>query len=114
MGGRSLVALVAVLIVAAAFGAGYWIRGNGGLHPSIYTADCSTGETGGSCQVGNTTYGFESSPRWTDSGGVLHDSGWPVCLPQMSSVKGLQIAADWLYVGNGGEARVFWVDCQNR
>ncbi|MFI5258466.1 MAG: hypothetical protein ACHQ01_02475 [Candidatus Limnocylindrales bacterium] len=115
MSRKLLSVLVAVLVVAAAFGAGYWIRGNNGVHPPIYTADrCDTGEIGGSCIVGNTTYGFESPPSWTDNVGVFHDRGWPVCLPPMSSVKGLRIAADWLFVGSGGEARVFWVDCQNR
>jgi hypothetical protein len=64
-----LFALVAVLLVASAFGAGYVIRGTSGLHPPIYTADrCFTGEIGGSCVVGSTTYGFESPPSWTDTG----------------------------------------------
>jgi hypothetical protein len=31
----------------------------------------------------------------------------------MSEIKGLRIAADWLYVGSAGEAVVFWVDCRN-
>jgi hypothetical protein len=111
---NSLFALVAVLVVAAAFGAGYVIRGSSGLHPAIYIADrCDTGETGGSCFVGGTGYGFETPPNWTDSGSVFHDSGWPTCMPQMSSVKGLRIAADWLYVGSVGKAVVFWVDCRN-
>lgn len=104
---------LAVLLVAA-FGIGYAIRDTNGVHPPIYTADrCDTGEVGGSCIVGNTTYGFETPPNWTDSGNVFHNSGWPACLPSMSSVKGLRIAADWLYVGSSGLAQVFWVDCRN-
>jgi hypothetical protein len=108
------VALVAVLAVAAAFGAGYFILGNNGLHPAIYTADrCDVVETGGSCFVGGTGYGFDYPPTWTDNFGVFHQTGWPACLPPMSSVKGLGIAADWLYVGPGAQTYVFWVDCEN-
>lgn len=115
MSRKLLLALVAVLVIAAAFGAGYSFRGNNGLHPPIYTADrCDTsGEISGSCFVGSTGYGFESPPSWTDSGGVFHDSGWPTCLPPMGEIKGLRIAADWLYLGPIGETHVFWVDCQN-
>ena len=115
MSRKLLVALVAVLVAVAAFGAGYWTRDSNGLHPQIVTADrCDTGEVGGSCIVGGTTYGFESPPNWTDSGGVFHDAGWPACLPQMSSVKGLRIAADWLYLDGGAWATVFWVDCRSQ
>jgi hypothetical protein len=32
----------------------------------------------------------------------------------MSSVKGLRIAADWLYLDGGGGATVFWVDCRSQ
>jgi hypothetical protein len=62
--------------------------------------------------VGATTYGFGSPPDWTDSAGVFHLGDWPECLPPMSSVDDLRIAADWLWVEGVGEATVFWVDCR--
>jgi hypothetical protein len=108
------VALVIILAVAGAFGAGYLIRGNDGLHPAIYTADrCDAVEGGGSCFVGGTAYGFDYPPTWTDNSGVFHQNGWPACLLPGTSVKGLRIAADWMYVGPGAQTYVFWVDCEN-
>ena len=103
---------VAVLVVAAAFGAGCRIGGDRALHLPIYTADCHTGADVASCQVGDWWYGFRSTVDWTDSTGSLHDQGWPDCLPRMSEVKAVRIAAAVLWVGGSGISPVVWVDCQ--
>lgn len=106
-------ALVALLVVAGAFGAGYQMGGDRALHLPVYTADCQTGADVASCLVGDSWYGFRSTVSWTDSTGSLHDQGWPDCLPRMSQVKGARIAAAVLWVGGSGLSTVVWVDCQN-
>jgi hypothetical protein len=110
---RSLGALGAVLIVIAAFGAGYRIGGDSATHPPVYTADGHVGADQASFQVGGTTYGFVSSVSWTDSAGSFHDSGWPGCLPKLQLVTGVRFAAATVWVGQAGVSPVLWVDCQS-
>ena len=105
--------MVVVVVAVAAFGVGYWIRGDGEMHPPIYTADCSTGAAVASCQVGDTTYGFRSTVSWTDSTGSFHDDGWPECLPHMQTAKAVRFAANVVWVGSMGTSRILWVDCQS-
>lgn len=105
--------MVVVVVAVAAFGAGYWMRGGEGLHPSVMTADCYSSATGGTCQGNGTAYGFRSTLMWTDSAGVFHSDGWPDCLPHMQQVS-VRIAAGTVWVGDSGTAEVLWVDCQNR
>jgi hypothetical protein len=110
---RSLSAVVAVVIAVAAFGAGYVIGGDNAAHPPVYTADGYVGADQASFQVGDTTYGFESSVSWTDSAGSFHDGGWPECLPKLQEVAGVRFAAATLWVGQVGASEVVWVDCQS-
>ena len=114
MSRKLVAALVALLVVvAAAFGAGYQIGGDRALHLTTYTADCYAGGDVASCQVGDWWYGFRTTVNWTDSTGSLHDQGWPDCLPRLSEVKGVRIAAAVLWVGGSGISPIVWVDCQN-
>ena len=106
--------MVAVVVGVAAFGVGYWIRGDGELHPPIYTADCHTTSDAASCTVGNTTYGFRSDVLWTDNTGSSHEDGWPECLPHFQTVKAVRFAASVVWIGTSGSSVVLWVDWQNR
>jgi hypothetical protein len=110
---RSLGALVALLIVGAAFAAGYRVGGDSAAHPPVYIADGHVGADQASFQVGDTTYGFDSSVSWTDSAGSFHDSGWPGCLPKLQLVTGVRFAAAALWVGQVGVSPVVWVDCRS-
>jgi hypothetical protein len=105
--------LVAGLVVAGSFTAGYVTPSFQGYHPPVVTAErCDTGASGGSCFVGSTAYGIEDSPLWLDGAGALHDDSWPACLPRMGSVQDVRIAADWVWIGSSAYARVLMVDCQ--
>lgn len=108
-----VVAIVVLLAVAVAFGAGYWIGGQRALHLPTYTADGYVGADQASFQVGDTWYGFESSVAWTDRTGAVHDGGWPECLPKLREVKGVRFSGAVLWHGDSGTARVVWVDCGN-
>jgi hypothetical protein len=103
---------VVLLAVVVAFGAGYWTGGERAMHLPIYTADGYVGADQASFQVGDVTYGFESSVAWTDQAGAEHDSGWPECLPKLQEVKGVRFSAAVLWHETSGIARVVWVDCQ--
>jgi hypothetical protein len=110
-----LAAVVAVVMAAAAFGAGYWVGSDGGkIRPSIYTGDGYAGADQTSLTVGETTYGFKSTVMWTDSDGSFHQDGWPECLPKVSEVKNVRFAAAVLWVEDIGSAQVIWVDCRGR
>jgi hypothetical protein len=85
---RTLLVLVIVLGVTGAFGAGTWVGGYAATHLPVQVADGYVGEDQASFEVGDTTYGFESSVNWTDNLGAFHDDGWPACLPKVSPVKG--------------------------
>jgi hypothetical protein len=114
MSRKWLAALVAAVVVASAFGAGYKVGSDNSTHAGFYTADCYTGAAVASCQVGDTTYGFKSIVNWTDSGGVGHLDGWPDCLPPLQEVKGVRFAGAWLPIGKDAtSATVVWVDCQS-
>ena len=113
MSTKLFVALAAVLIAAAAFGAGYSAGRAGTIPEAVFTADCHTGGAVASCQVGDTWYGFRDSVSWTDSAGVGHENGWPSCLPQLQDVRGVRFAGAMLQLGNTREARIVWVDCQS-
>ena len=106
--------ILALLALAVAFGAGYWIGGARAMHLPTYTADGYVGADQASFHVGNAWYGFESSVAWTDRTGAVHDSGWPDCLPKLQEVKGVRFSGAVLWQGDGlGVARVVWVDCRN-
>ena len=109
---QQLLGLVVAVVVVAAFGAGYLIGGGAAAHPPVYTGDGYVGADQASFEVGDTTYGFESTVNWTDSGGAFHDGGWPDCLPKLQQVTGVRFAASTVWVGNVGVAEVLWVDCQ--
>jgi hypothetical protein len=113
MRGSILSAAVIVAVAVSCFGLGYTVHGTtSDLHPPTTSATCLIGAVDGSCSVGSTSYGVQSSVSWTDGGGVFHQSGWPDCLPKMSQVEHVQIQADWIALGTSREARVFWVNCQ--
>jgi hypothetical protein len=107
---------IAVVIAVAAFNVGYKAGGGGQLQVPILVADGYVGADQASFQVGDITYGFQSTVEWTDSSGSMHEDGWPDCLPRLQQVKGLRIAAGIIYLGDTGtgEARVVWVDCRGR
>src|ERR1035437_10411784 len=109
---RALAAVVvAVVLGIAGFAVGYQAGGGGAIHVPIYTADGFTTADQAAFQVGNITYGFETTVRWTDSAGSLHSNGWPDCLPRLAPVKGVRFAAAVLWVGDTGQSDVIWVDC---
>lgn len=112
MNRKLLTALAGVLIAVAAFGAGYRIGGDRGMHLPIYSADCQTGVHMGTCRIGDGSYGIDESVFWTDSSGSFHDRGWPDCLPDVQEVKGVRVAATVVWVGDFGVSQVLWVDCQ--
>jgi hypothetical protein len=111
---KLLAAVVAVLVAGAVFGAGYWVRGNEGMHPPILTADrCDMAWDGsGTCMAGGTSYGLPSSVMWLDKNGIGHELSSPDCLPKLSSVAGVRIAAGVLWFGDNGVALVLHVDCR--
>ncbi len=109
---QQLIGVVVVAAVVAAFGAGYLVGGGVAAHPPVYVADGYVGADQASFEVGDTTYGFESTVSWTDSAGAFHDGGWPDCLPKLQQVKGVRFAASTVWFGNVGVAHVQWVDCQ--
>ncbi len=102
----------AVLAVLLAFGAGYWIGDRGATRLQTYTADGYVGADQASFQVGDTTYGFESSVAWRDQTGSEHQAGWPQCLSKLQPVEDVRFAAGVLWYGDSGIARVVWVDCE--
>ncbi len=111
--GRTLGALAALLIAVCAFGAGFWVRGDGAGRPPVYTADGYVGADVATFSVGDTAFGFRHSVAWTDSAGTFHESGWPECLPKVQAVTGVRFAAEVLWVGQVGWSQVIWVDCQS-
>jgi hypothetical protein len=109
-------AVAAVVIAIAAFTVGYKVGGDGTLKLPIVVADGYVGADQASFQVGNVSYGFESSVDWTDSSGNMHIGGWPDCLHPLQEVKGIRIAAGIVYIGDTGTGtgQVAWVDCRGR
>ena len=109
---RTLAVLAAVVVTLTAFGVGYAVGGNNATHPPVFVADGHVGADQASFQVGDTTYGFESSVSWTDSTGSYHPDGWPACLPKLQTVSAVRFAGATLWAGSVGQAQVVWVDCQ--
>ncbi len=107
-----MIAAVAVLVVLA-FGAGLWAKDQARYYPPIVQADCSTMDTGdGTCMANGVAYGIPLGVPWTDKFGSMHDSGTPECLPPLSGVNGLRVAADWVWIDGSAWAQVLWVDCR--
>lgn len=113
MKNRWLLVVGALVILVVAVGARYWFGGEQALYPPIYTADGYVGTDQASFQVGDVTYGFQSSVDWTDQTGAQHPGGWPACLPRVSEVKAVRFAANVLWHDSWGTAQVTWVDCRN-
>jgi hypothetical protein len=109
---RPVLAVAAALVIAVSFAAGYSLRSPGPVDLSIYTASGYVGADQASFQVGDTTFGFESSVPWTDQAGSEHPDGWPACLPKLQTVSGVRFGGAVVWHGDSGEARVLWVDCR--
>lgn len=113
MSPRLRIGVVVVLLAAAAFGGGYWVHDARGYHPPIVHAPCDTAADGdGSCSVGDWAYGIERSVPWTDKFGSLHEGGTPDCLPPLTEIEDLLVAADVVWIGDAGTSQVLWVDCR--
>ena len=111
---RSMVgALAALLVAIAMFGAGCLVGGNAAAHPAVLIGDGYVGADQATFQVGDASYGFNSSVSWTDSAGSFHDHGWPECLPKTQPVKGVRFEVAKFWAGNVGLEPVVWVDCQS-
>ena len=111
---RSIVGALAALVVAIAmFGAGFLVGANAASHPAVLIGDGYVGADQATFQVGDTSYGFNSSVSWTDSAGSFHDRGWPECLPRIQSVTGVRFEVTTFWAGNVGLTPVVWVDCQS-
>ena len=108
---RITAGLAALLVAVAVFGAGYLAGGTAATHPTVYVGDGYVGADQATFQVGDTSYGFNSSVSWTDSAGSFHDRGWPACLPKVHEVKGVHFAGAVIWAGGVGLSSVVWVDC---
>jgi hypothetical protein len=109
---RTFGALIALVIVVAAFGAGYRVASMNAERASVYTGRGYVGADLATFEVGDTAYGFRSSVAWTDAAGTFHDSGWPACLTRLQEINSVRFAADTIWSGDVGTAQVVWVDCQ--
>ena len=109
---RALGAFVVILIVLAAFGAGYRIATVNAERPSVYTGIGYVGEDQATFEAGDTSYGFRSAVSWTDGSGSFHAGGWPECLPKLQAVTGVRFAATTIWVDQIGFSQVVWVDCK--
>jgi hypothetical protein len=109
---RALIVVAAVLALGLSFALGYVVRNSQPIGLTVYTASGQVGADGASFQVGDTTYGFESSVAWTDAAGAEHESGWPDCLPKLQSVQGVRFGGAVVWHGDQGLAQVLWVDCR--
>jgi hypothetical protein len=109
---RTLGALIALVIVVAAFGAGYRVATVNAERAPVYTGQGYVGADQATFESGDTFYGFTSSVAWTDETGSFHDSGWPACLTKLQEVSSVRFAAQTIWVGQIGTAQVVWVDCQ--
>ena len=109
---QSLGVLLVAVIAIAAFGAGYLVRGIGGVHATMYVGDGHVGADQATFEAAGTYFGMDASVAWTDDTGTYHDGGWPSCLPKEQVVSGVRFAGATIWSGDIGQARVTWVDCQ--
>jgi hypothetical protein len=109
---RALIVVAALLALGLAFALGYAIRDSGHVELTTYTANGQVGADVASFQVGDTTYGFQTSVAWTDAAGAEHPDGWPDCLPRLQAVQGVRFGGAVIWHGNTGYAQVLWVDCR--
>ena len=109
---RRVFGLIVLVAVVVSFAVVYAVRGAARLDLQIYTGSGYVGADQASFQVGDTTFGFESSVPWRDQAGSEHDSGWPACLPKLQTVSGVRFGGAVVWHGTSGDARVLWVDCQ--
>lgn len=109
---RTAGALVALVIVVAAFGAGYRVAMVNAERAPVYAGDGYVGADQATFEAGDTSYGFSSSVAWTDEAGSFHDAGWPACLTTLQEVTAVRFAGEILWVGEVGTAQVVWVGCR--
>ncbi len=109
---------VGVVLLMAAFGAGYVVGGGGSKSYTIYTGDCYTGAQTVSCYAAGVWWGASGTLAWSDAQGAAHggvnDPGsWPSCLPPLHEAKGVRFAGAMLPISpNAMEAAIVWVDCR--
>ncbi|MBI2781581.1 MAG: hypothetical protein HYX55_07285 [Chloroflexi bacterium] len=105
-------AVVGVLLLLVAYGAGYLVRNTGRIDLVIYTSRAVVGADQATFEVGGTSYSFETSVAWTDRSGTEWSSGWPDCLPKLQTVELVRFGAATVWHDNVGFGRVLWVDCR--
>lgn len=106
-------AIVAVMVVVAAFGIGVvaGARGLVGVHPPTLTGDGVVGDRVVSLSAGDETYGAKDSIAWRDSSGAVHSSGWPDCLMTLGEVHGVKFDGAVVWHETVGISTILWVDC---
>jgi hypothetical protein len=106
--------VVGAVIAAVAFiGTGYLVGARQANPTRWHTGQAEIGDHEASVSVGGWTYGFQDSvPMWIDTGGSVHQDGWPDCLGPSGTQKQIRFATVNVTTAAVSWRQVVAVDCR--
>jgi hypothetical protein len=101
-----------LLAVVAALLVGYLVGSHRTSVTNVITGSADVGDRTVTITSDGYSYGFTGTVAWIDPAGILHNSGWPTCLPTSSTVM-VRFAWTLVTYPDGSSGRqVAYVDCR--
>jgi hypothetical protein len=107
-GRLALLAAIAILLVLAGYVVGSHRSGTRAVTGPAYVGDHVVTMT-----LDGTSYGFSDSMPWIDASNSSHESGWPSCLVNETSLPSVTFGVTRVDFPNGSYSdQVVYVDCR--